>query len=134
MHGLISGDMKFIDSGTVQAPNHSKPIKLETALKKGIPLDTCHTVYNMPQWSLGWSTAIRTYGDTVNCAKYITKYITKDVQKIFGNFYYAGGNIVRDVPYSLYDIDYDSVECDKEFYCKQIETSFKFLEELEVEQ
>lgn len=132
MHGLISGDMQFIDSGTVQAAGYSKPIKLETALQKNIPVSEMHTVYNMPQWTFGFSTAIHTYGDTEHCAKYITKYVTKDVQKIFGNFYYAGGKIVRDVPYKLYDLDYDEVESNKEIYCEAIATYFKFLDEQEV--
>lgn len=132
MHGLISGNMQFVDSGTVQAAGFSKPVKLETALQKNIPVSDIHTVYNMPQWTLGFSTAIATYGDTVNCAKYITKYVTKDVQKIFGNFYYAGGDIIRDVPYSLYDLNYDEIESDKEIYCEAISTYFKFLNEQEV--
>lgn len=129
MHGLVSGNMKFENSGTFQAPGFNKPVKLETLLSNNIPLEKCHKVYNMPQWTWGYSTAIQTYGDVVNCAKYITKYITKDVQKIFGNFYYAGGNIIRDVPYSLYDVDYESINCEKEYYCEPIATHFKFFEE-----
>lgn len=132
MHGLVSGDMQFVDSGTVQVAGYSKPMKLETALRKNIPAEQLHTVYNMPQWSLGFSTAIPTYGDVVNCAKYITKYVTKDVQKIFGNFYYAGGDIIRDVPYSLYDTNYETVESDREIYCETIATYFKFIDEMEV--
>lgn len=132
LHGLISGNMKMTDSGTFKAPGFNQPVKLETILSNNIPLEQCHTVYNMPQWSLGWSTAIPTYGDVENCAKYITKYVTKDMQKIFGNFYYAGGKIVRDVPYKLFDIDYEKVECERECYCDIIDTSFKFFETREV--
>lgn len=65
MHGLISGDIKLVDSG------HRVGDK---------------AIYNMPQWKYGWSTAIPTYGKTEHIAKYITKYITKDFRKIFGNF------------------------------------------------
>ena len=90
MHGLISGDIKLIDSGKTDTSGH--------------------TIYNMPDWRYGFSTAIETYGDVENCAKYITKYITKDLKKIFGNYYYAGGKINRKPKIEVFDTNYYTVD------------------------
>lgn len=51
-----------------------------------------HTVYNLPQWGFGFSTAIRLYGDYHAAVGYCSKYITKqDQQRIMGRWYYSGG-------------------------------------------
>lgn len=106
MHGLVSGNIRLIDSGKKTGSGHK--------------------IYNMPQWKLGFSTAIPTYGDNFAIAKYITKYITKDFCKIFGNFYYAGGDIVRDAPIKLYDTVYQNVEA-KEYIVPHACLAFKYL-------
>lgn len=94
LHGLISGNMKFV-------PN-----------ERGVTTESGQIIYNMPQWKYGFSTAIELYGDFINCAKYITKYISKDFRKIFGSFYYAGGSgLVRHPDVELLDIDYFSLDC-----------------------
>ena len=91
MHGLISGDFDFVESGKFT--------------KNG------QTIYNMPQWKWGFSTAIQLDGDTARISNYITKYISKDFRKIFGNFYYAGGHGLERTPEQLLiDVDYLEVE------------------------
>ena len=52
-------------------------------------------VYNVSDWKYGYSTAIETYGQASNLAFYVTKYITKDVKKIFGKFFWSSKNINR---------------------------------------
>lgn len=89
MHGLISGDMRMVDSGHVD--------------------DGGHIIYNMPQWVLGFSTAIRLYGSSQHVAAYITKYCEKDFKKIFGKFYYSSRDLLREVPTEYTYIDYDEV-------------------------
>lgn len=128
-HVFMSGNVKLEDSGTVKAKGFDKPIKIETAKKKGIPLEECQTVYNLPQWKIGFSTAIISDGNNSATAKYITKYITKDAQKIFGKFYFAGGkDLVREVPYDLTNTDYATFQADKEVYCYATDTYFKYLD------
>jgi hypothetical protein len=106
MHGLIRGNFDFTDSG-----KHTK---------KG------QKVYNMPQWKLGWSTAIELDGNVLAIARYITKYITKDFQKIFGHYYYAGGDIVRNASVTLLDTDYGAFE-GTEYKVEDVETvAFKY--------
>lgn len=50
-----------------------------------------HTVYNVKDWVLGFSTAVRCYGERSSVCKYIVKYITKSDEKVGGRWYYSGG-------------------------------------------
>lgn len=107
MHGLINGDIKLVDSGKKTKDNK--------------------VIYNMPDWKYGYSTAIELTGDTDNVAKYITKYISKDFRKIFGNFYYCGGVAKRQPHIELIDLDYHSVET-KEYKVPDVNIGFKYFE------
>lgn len=110
-HALAAGVPGLVDSGTVYVPGYSKPIRRETAKRKGIPPEQWHTVYNVPSWTLGHSTAIPLYGESAKVANYVVKYITKDASKIFGKFYLAGGHgLVRKPPVELSDVDFNSVD------------------------
>gem|GEM_PF-576275 len=128
MHGLISGNMNFVDSDTRLIPNFKKPIskKKMEQLNLSDTSDGVKIVYNMPQWEYGYSTAIRIYGETENTAKYMTKYITKDLKKIFGNYYYAGGKVQRNPEIKLYNTNYTAVN-EKEYYIPQAMCGFKYL-------
>ena len=127
LHGLFSNNITIVDSGTRKVDGYKKPLKIETLKRKGIPLEKCQIVYNLPQWKNGWSTAIELYGDTKSVAGYITKYITKDLAKIFGNFYYAGGNITREVPKELTDTDYQTAEFEREYEIPEAFLKIKYL-------
>lgn len=81
-HGVINSKnsagedtVKLVDSGVVD--------------KKG------HTVYNVEDWTLGFSTAIHCYGARSAVCKYITKYITKSDDKVGGRWYYSGGKLAQ---------------------------------------
>lgn len=70
-------------------------------------------IYNMLGWKYGFSTCIPVY-KAVNCsniklAHYITKYITKDIHKIFGKFYWSSKGLKRDVDIQLFNTDYNSL-------------------------
>lgn len=96
---------KLIDSGTVSVDGHKKPIKVSTADRLGIPDEQRHPVYNISDWSLGFSTAIPTYGDRGALAAYLSKELTKDCQKrlvnsgsidkIGGRWYYHSNNLSK---------------------------------------
>lgn len=89
MHGLFSGSLRLVDSG-----------------KK----DKGRTIYNLPQWRYGFTTAIRTYGGAQGVSRYILKYIVKDFDMIFGNRYYAGGRgLIRQPPCLLLDCNFHAV-------------------------
>lgn len=107
MHGLLSGDFDMVDSGK--------------KTKDG------KTIFNMPQWSLGFSTAIQLDEHKDRVSRYITKYVTKDFKKIFGSFYYAGGHgLVRQPEVLRYDSDYDQTES-KEFKPEGVNLWFKYI-------
>ena len=72
-------------------------------------------VYNLPQWSLGFTTAQRLYGDYHAAVGYCCKYIGKQQgQRPLGRWYYSGGALKE--PTKLYaDLDYRDVENAVEF-------------------
>lgn len=109
-HGLVNGALTVVDSGTVKAVGHKKPIKRTTAKRLGLSDDELRPVYNCTDWRLGYSTFVPLDGNTHSVCTYITKYITKDFQKIFGKSYFAVGDIKREVNSCLVDIDFSELE------------------------
>lgn len=105
-HALVSGDLQVVDSGTVTWRGQKRPVRRQLAQKYGIPDDMLKTVYNVPSWRIGYSTAIRTYGDGYALAEYVGKYITKDSKRIFGKWYWHGGKLI-DKPDITLDDDID---------------------------
>jgi hypothetical protein len=111
-HGLMTEGLRLIDSGTVSVPGRKKPIKRATAKRLMISEEDQHTVYNVTDFPLGFSTAIPTYGSRDRLSAYMTKYITKDLRKIFGKRYWAGGpGLRRSPPTYAIDLDYESMPC-----------------------
>ena len=71
-------------------------------------------VYNLPQWSLGFTTAQRLYGDYHAAVGYCCKYIGKQGERPAGRWYYSGGALKA--PTKLYcDLDYRAVDNSVEF-------------------
>ena len=48
-------------------------------------------IYNLPQWTLGFTAAIELYGDYAGAVAYVCKYIGKQGDKPAGRWYYSGG-------------------------------------------
>lgn len=72
-------------------------------------------VFNLPQWTLGFTTAQRLYGDYHAAVAYCCKYIGKqEGARPLGRWYYSGGALKE--PEKLYrDIDFQAVENSVEF-------------------
>ncbi len=72
-------------------------------------------VYNLPQWTLGFTTAQRLYGDYHAAVGYCCKYIGKqEGERPLGRWYYSGGGLRE--PKKIYgDLDYRAVENSVEF-------------------
>ena len=128
-HFLVNGSaLKLVDSGTVSVQGKKRPIKVATADRQGIPLTERHIVYNVSDWTLGFSTAIACYGDVLSVANYVCKYITKAETKIGGRWYYSGGKLIKPVvqycneDYNTaptdweYDTGYNKLKCRMEIY------------------
>lgn len=91
MHGLIAGKLRMVDSGR--------------------KLPDGRSIFNMPEWKLGFSTAIELDNQKGRVSSYIVKYVQKDFQKIFGNFYYAGGHgLVRSPEVNYFDVDFGAFD------------------------
>lgn len=115
-HGLVKGELRMVDSGTMRFPGRKKPIKIATAKKLKLNIAEGQTVYNIEDYKLGFSSAIPTFGERENLAKYMTKYITKDLCKIFGSFYFAGGrDLVRKPPRVDLNLNFEKIEAP--MYC-----------------
>ena len=114
-HVLCNDVLSMVDSGTVSVPQKKKPVKVSTADRYKIPLEDRKVVYNISDWSYGFSTAIEITGDPerIKTANYLRKYLTKDTEKIGGRYYYSGGALVR--PRFLYT-NADFYECEETYY------------------
>lgn len=69
-----------------------------------------HPIYNVQDWQYGFSTAIRIYGEPCAAACYLTKYITKQNDMIFGRYYWSSRNLVRTPEVLLYDTAYQQLD------------------------
>ncbi len=124
-HALVKGDLSFTSSGTYTHKQLKKPVKLSTLKKYNISVNDCQEVFNCDDWKYGFSTGIKIYGEKQRLSHYITKYITKDVKKIFGKFYYSSQNLRR-IPDTYYlNVDYNSVE-GREFTFKHTDKRYKY--------
>ena len=95
-HAFFNGALPVIDSGTLSIPGVKKPRRPRSEAERRRLLDDgAHVVYNLPAWSLGFTTAIELYGDRSAAVGYVCKYITKAERKIGGRWYYSGGDLRR---------------------------------------
>ncbi len=107
-HGLANASLQLADSGTVRCAGHKKPLKISTADRYNIPEDERQTVYNISDWTHGFSTAIKTYGTRAGVAAYVGKYISKS-EKVGGRWFYHGGDLLSP-RYEYCHIDYATFE------------------------
>lgn len=110
-HGFLAWDVSvdnFVDSGTFKCPGVKKPRRPSSEAEREAWLDAGGVpVFNVPSWSLGFSTAIPVYGDYAAAVGYCTKYVGKDMGgKIGGRWYYSGGRLRRpEVSYADLTVD-----------------------------
>jgi hypothetical protein len=104
-HGLFNDALEAVDSGTVDMGT-GRPRKPRSARQRAAWLSSGgHVVYNLPAWTLGFTTAIELYGDRSKAVGYVCKYIAKQQRpgpdgtaqpgRIGGRWYYSGGALQR---------------------------------------
>lgn len=110
-HGLINDSLTMTWDDMVMIPTYDKPIKLSTAERNGYKLgdENVRKVYNIAEYKLGFSTAVKIDDNVEAVSKYMTKYTCKNFQKIFGKTFFAGGGINRDIPTRYIHLDFDFV-------------------------
>lgn len=74
-HGFFNDCLEVVDSGHTD--------------KQG------HKIFNLPQWSLGFTTAIELYDNYSKAVGYVCKYVGKQGEKPAGRWYYSGGELVE---------------------------------------
>mgnify|MGYP004647998565 CR=1 FL=1 len=94
IHALVNDVLKRVDSGRVLFKD-GKAWRRDDLVRRGVDVSAYKTIYNVPQWKYGFTTAIPVSGSPAALACYITKYITKDCKKIFGKYYLSSRNICR---------------------------------------
>lgn len=114
-HGLINDALDLSDSGTVKVPDREKPIRRSTARAYGYDLSdpNIRPVYNVDNYHLGFSTAVPIDNNVEAVSKYMTKYTLKNFKKIFGQTFFAGGDINRELPNYCCDLHFNFVDVDK---------------------
>ena len=71
--------------------------------------------YNLPQWTLGFTTAQPLYGEYAAAVAYCCKYIGKQAgERALGRWYYSGGDL-QEPRKTLVDLDYRAVDNSVEF-------------------
>lgn len=128
-HGFTNDVLKVVDSGRrlYKSPKDEKAKKYDLTYfyKNGLDPADYPTVYNLPQWKFGFTTAIKTYNGSFGCYKYITKYITKESKKIFGRYYWSSRNLRRSPDIYVSNFDYDSVYM-KEYHIPRTRDNYKY--------
>lgn len=123
-HGLINNALNMTFSDTYKVKGDKRPIKLQTLRKRGkSPQDSdVKEVYNVSDYNLGFSTAIKLTGNGFSeayeelaesvsrVAYYMTKYCTKDLEKIFGSYYIAVGKLQREMSYIICNLDIEELK------------------------
>ena len=91
LHALMSGDLQLVDSG------HRHYEK---------------TIYNIADWQerFGFCTAIPIDGNINKLGYYITKYITKGNDKIFGRFYWSSRNLNREPETEYFNCEFRDID------------------------
>lgn len=97
LHGFFNDALPLVDSGTISRPG-DKPRKPRSAAQRAQWLEQGRLiVYNIPDWSLGFSTAIALHGDYHAAVGYVCKYVRKQKEKIGGRWFYSGGKLEKPV-------------------------------------
>ena len=135
-HGVINGALTLIDSGTRKVKGYDQPVrlsKIEKWLKLGRIRDEHITgvVYNIQEWTYGFSTAVKIEKSIKNVVLYVTKYIQKDVTRknmIFGKRYWSSRNISTLPPILLENIPAGQFEeiNQKEYFAPYGSTRYKY--------
>lgn len=109
-HALINDCFDFVDSGRIRVGK--KSYDRAYCDRQGIAYSENDYIYNLPQWRYGWSTALPVYDSGAKLAVYITKYVTKGNDKIFGRYYWSSRNIIRSPEIMYMNTDFETVEAE----------------------
>ena len=95
-HGFFNDALPVEDSGLLRLPWSKRPRRPKNQSERQEWLKAGgRIVYNLPRWSLGFTTALDLYGSYPAAVAYVCKYIGKDGEKPAGRWYYSGGDLAE---------------------------------------
>lgn len=97
-HGFMAGEgLEAVDSGTLDMDGWKHPKRPRSAAQRAQWLEAgARVVYNLPQWKLGFTTAIALYGEYSHAVGYVCKYVGKqEGQRPLGRWYFSGGALAK---------------------------------------
>lgn len=111
-HGLINDALEMEHSGTYKIEGEKKPVKESTLRRRGLTpqADNVKDVFNVVDYKLGFSTAVPLDGNVTRVSYYMTKYCTKDLEKIYGSYYFCVGKVNRHLPFQICNIDIEHLK------------------------
>lgn len=115
-HGFFNDALPALDSGTLSKGGKPRKPRSKAARERMLS-EGWHVVYNLPDWTLGFTTAVQLYGNRDAAISYVCKYVTKSQTKVGGRWYYSGGALALP-EISHCDVDYAAVaaeHCNSEF-------------------
>lgn len=99
-HGFVNDAVGVVDSGTLSVPWSKRPRKPRSVAQRADWLAKGgQPVYNLPAWTIGYTTAIPLYGPIERAISYCCKYVGKQIDgggddlpsKIGGRWFLHGG-------------------------------------------
>ena len=98
LHGFFTESVPLLDSGTIKLPGAKRPRRPRDAKQRAEwEAAGAKPVYNIPGWTLGFSTAIPLGGAYEAAVAYCCKYVRKAAEKIGGRWFYRGGKLGKPV-------------------------------------
>lgn len=95
-HGFFNDALERADSGTLIPPGGKRPRRPRSAAQRAAWVaQGGRVVWNLPGWSLGFTTALELVGEYPRAVSYVCKYIGKQGDKPGGRWYYSGGDLAR---------------------------------------
>lgn len=94
-HGLFSDSLELTDSGTLKMVGQRPRMPRSAAQRREWVDAGAETCYNIPSYTLGYTTAFRLTGERSKALGYVCKYIGKDAEKLGGRWYLSGGALAR---------------------------------------
>lgn len=102
-HGAINSALSFKSSGTYLVEGFRRPMRLAKIERKGLSGQIRKEVFNIPDWTVGFSTAIELDENRERAVGYVLKYLTKELENMekksyfperpFGRRYFSSKNI-----------------------------------------
>ena len=80
-------------------------------------------MYNLPGWTLGYTTAIELYGEREAAVGYVCKYISKEQTKVGGRWYYSGGALQKpEVQYADLSLEEVREQYGEQCHCFKVDS------------